>query len=98
MQSAAILKKEVSDLHAKNEKNKRKRTISTRQIPSEERLLVLEASNLAMQPEQAILAQVSREVRPDPAPLQPRTRALPKCGECGIQGHKRNACSNRPRF
>ena len=97
MQSAALLEKEVSELRATNETKKRKRTRSTRQIASEEGLSVLEASTLAMQPEQAILAQVSREVRPPPAPLQPRTRALPKCGACGIEGHKRNACPNRPR-
>ena len=97
MQSAALLEKEVSELRAANETKKRKRTRSTRQIASEEGLSVLEASTLAMQPEQAILAQVSREARPPPAPLQPRTRALPKCGACGIEGHKRNACPNRPR-
>jgi hypothetical protein len=98
MQSAALLEKEVSELRAANETKKRKRTRSTRQIASEEGLSVLEASTLAMQPEQAILAQVSREARPPPAHLQPRTRALPKCGAYGIEGHKRNACPNRPRF
>jgi hypothetical protein len=98
MQSAAILGKEVGDLRAENEKKKRKRTRSTRQIPAEEGLSVLEASLLIAQPEQAILAQISREARPPPAPLQPRTRALPKCGACGIEGHKRNACPDRPRF
>jgi hypothetical protein len=98
MQSAALLEKEVSELRATNETKKRKRTRSIRQIASEEGLSVLEASTLAMQPEQAILAQVSREARPPPAHLQPRTRALPKCRACGIEGHKRNACPNRPRF
>jgi hypothetical protein len=49
MQSAAILKKEVSDLRAKNEKKKRKKTRSIRQIPSEEGFLVLEASTLIAQ-------------------------------------------------
>jgi RIO-like serine/threonine protein kinase len=98
MQSAAILEKEVSDLRAENETKKRKRTRSTRQIASEEGLSVLEASTLAMQPEQAILAQVSREARPAPAPLQPRTRALPKCSICGIQGHKLTTCPNRTHF
>jgi hypothetical protein len=98
MHSTALLEKEVSELRAENEKKKRKRTRSTRQIPSEEGLSVLEASALAMQPEQAILAQVSREARIAPAPLQPRTRALPKCGACGNEGHRRNACPDRPRF
>jgi hypothetical protein len=98
MQSAALLEKEVSELRAKNERKKRKRTRSIRQIPAEEGLLVLEASSLILQLEQAILAQVPYEVRPTPAPLQPRTRALPKCGACGIEGHKRNACPDRRRF
>ena len=97
MQSAALLEKEVSELRAENETKKRKRTRSTRQITSEEGLSVLEASSLIAQPEYAVLAQVSREARPAPAPLQPRTRALPKCGACGNEGHKRNACPNRPR-
>jgi hypothetical protein len=44
----ALLKKEVSELRAKNEKKKRKRTRSIRQIPLEEGLLVLEASTLAI--------------------------------------------------
>jgi hypothetical protein len=69
MQSAAILEKEVSDLRAKNEKKKRKRTLSTRQIPTKEGLSVLEASLLIAQLEQAVLAAVSREARPAPAPL-----------------------------
>ncbi|OQD65569.1 hypothetical protein PENANT_c397G06354, partial [Penicillium antarcticum] len=56
MQSATLLEKEVSDLRAENEKKKRKKTRSTRQIPSGEGLLVLEASTLIAQSEQAVLA------------------------------------------
>jgi hypothetical protein len=98
MHSTALLEKEVGELRAENERKKRKRTQSTRQIPFEEGVSVLEASSLIAQPEQAILAQVSREARPATAPLQPRTRALPKCRACGNEGHKRNACPNRPPF
>jgi hypothetical protein len=98
MQSTAILEKEVSDLRAENEKKKRKRTRSTRQIPSEEGLSVLEALELIQVEEPEIEAPTPRQPRPPPAPLQPRTRALPKCGACGIEGHKRNACPDRPRF
>jgi hypothetical protein len=97
MQSAALLEKEVSELRAANETKKRKRTRSKRQIASEEGLSVLEASALIAQPEQAVLAQVSREVGPAPAPSQPRTRAKTKCSVCGIQGHRMTTCPNRPR-
>jgi hypothetical protein len=97
MQSAAILEKEVSDLRAENEKKKRKKTRSTRQITSEEGLSVLEASLLIAQPEQAVLAQGSREAGLAPAPSQPRTRAKTKCSVCGIQGHRMTTCPNRPR-
>ena len=97
MQSAALLEKEVSELRAANETKKRKRTRSKRQIASEEGLSVLEASALIAQPEQAVLAQVSREVGPAPALSQPRTRAKTKCSVCGIQGHRMTTCPNRPR-
>jgi hypothetical protein len=79
MQSAALLEKEVSELRAANETKKRKRTRSKRQIASEEGLSVLEASTLAMQPEQAIITPIPREAESAPAPSQPRKRALPKC-------------------
>jgi hypothetical protein len=98
MQSAALLEKEVSELRAANETKKRKRTRSKRQIASEEGLSVLEASSLIAQPEQAIIAPILREAESAPAPSQPRTRALPKCSICGIQGHKLTTCPNRNRF
>jgi hypothetical protein len=98
MQSAAILEKEVSDLRAENEKKKRKKARSTRQIAREEGLSVSEALELIQVEEPAIKAPIPREVRPAPAPSQPRTRALPKCSVCGIQGHKLTTCPNRTRF
>jgi hypothetical protein len=95
MQSTALLEKEVSELRAKNEKKKQRRTRSTRQIPAEEGLSVLEASTLIAQPEQAGLALVPREAGPALAPSQPRTRALPTCSVCGVKGHKLTACPTR---
>lgn len=97
MQSAAFLEKEVSDLRAANEKQKQKRTRSRRQIPSTEGLSVLEASALIVQPEEAIEPPPPPQPRRPSPPLQPRTRALNRCGACGNLGHKRTACPDRPR-
>ena len=97
MHNAVLLAKENKELRAENEKKKRKRTRSTKQIPSEEGLSVLEASTLIAQPEQAVLASIPREAGPAPAPSQPRTRALPTCSVCGVKGHKLTACPTRRR-
>jgi RIO-like serine/threonine protein kinase len=82
--STALLEKEVSELRAANETKKRKRTRSKKQIASKEGLTVLEASTLAAQLEQAVLAQIPRKAESAPTPLQPRKRALPKCSICRI--------------
>jgi hypothetical protein len=97
MQSTAILEKEVSDLRAKNEKKKRKKTRSTRQFTSEGGLLVLEASTLLSQPEQAVLAQIPYKAESALGLSQPRKRALPKCSIYRIQGHKMTTYPNRTR-
>ncbi|KGO67565.1 hypothetical protein PITC_094340 [Penicillium italicum] len=97
MQSAAFLEKEASDLRAKNEKKKQKRTRSRRKIPSTEGLSVLEASVLIVQPEEAIEPPSPPQPRRPSPPMQPRTRALNRCGACGNLGHKRTACPDRPR-
>lgn len=97
MQSAAFLEKEASDLRAKNEKKKQKRTRSQRKIPSTEGLSVLEASVLFVQPEEAIEPPSPPQPRRPSPPIQPRTRALNRCGACGNLGHKRTACPDRPR-
>jgi hypothetical protein len=49
MQSAALLEKEVSDLRAKNEKKKQKRTRSTRTIVHEGDLLVQDIRELRLE-------------------------------------------------
>lgn len=97
MQSAAILEKEVSELRALNVKQKQKRTRSRRQIPHEGGLLVQEAVELIEAPIEAPIAPVLPQPRRPSPPLQPRTRALPKCSTCGNEGHKRNACPDRPK-
>ena len=97
MQSAAFLEKEVSDLRAANEKQKQMRTRSKRQIPHEGGLSVQEAVELIEAPIEAPIVPAPPRPRRVSPPLQPRTRALPKCSACGNEGHKRNACPNRPR-
>ncbi|OJJ84407.1 uncharacterized protein ASPGLDRAFT_330430 [Aspergillus glaucus CBS 516.65] len=97
MQSAAILEKEVSDLRALNVKQKQKRTQSKRQIPHEGGLPVQEAVELIEAPIEAPIAPAPPQPRRPSPPLQPHMRALPKCGTCGNEGHKRNACPGRPR-
>ena len=97
MQETALLRKEVNELRGGNEKKKQKMTRSTRQITSNESLSALEASQLIIQPEPAILALRPPITRPDPEPSQPRRRALPTCSACKDQGHKSNACPNKPR-
>jgi hypothetical protein len=95
MQGAILLAKENKELRAANEKQKQKRTRSRRQIPAEEGLSVQEASQLITEPVEVIEAPLPpRRRRPSP-PLQPRTRALPTCGLCKNQGHRRDACPDR---
>jgi hypothetical protein len=96
MQSAAFLEKEVGDLRAANEKQKQKRTRSRRRIPAEAGLSVQEASQLITEQVEVIEAPPPPQRRRPSPPLQPRTRVLPKCGACGNDGHRRNACPNRP--
>jgi hypothetical protein len=97
MQSAAILEKQVSELRAENEKKKQKGTRSQKRIPAAEGLSVEEAAALIIQPEEAIEPPRPQVCARRESPLLPRTRALPKCGACGNQGHKRNACPDRPK-
>lgn len=96
MHNAILLANENKELRAENKKKKNKLTRSTRKISQEQGLSVSEALELFQVEEPVIEAPIPRQPRPPPAPLQPRTRALPKCGACGIEGHKRNACPNRP--
>lgn len=98
MQSAAILEKEVHDLRSENEKKKQKKTRSRKQIPATEGLSVQEATALIVQPEEVIEPPRPQVRAHREAPFLPRTRALPECGACGNQGHRRDACPDRPRI
>jgi DDE superfamily endonuclease/helix-turn-helix, Psq domain/Tc5 transposase DNA-binding domain len=97
MQSTALLEKEVSDLRAANEKKKQKRTRIRRQIPREEGLSVAELQDMvepvAIPP---IIPPPHRAEQPSLL-LQQHKRAPPTCSDCHTEGHRRNACPNRPR-
>ena len=97
MQSAAILEKEVSDLHAANEKQKQKQTWSRRQIPHEGGLSVSEAHEQTEAPIQAPIAPALPGPRQPSPHLQPRTRPPRGCGICRAPGHRRETCPDRPR-
>lgn len=95
MNSAIFLAHENSTLRAENEKKKQKRAQTNRWISNQGGISVEEA----LQVSQAALEIVEPAILPLDealvAPLQQRTRALPTCSDCGIRGHKRNACPNK---
>lgn len=95
LQGAAILAKENSELRAANEKQKQKRTRSSRTIVHEGNLSVQQVRELRTEPIEAQITRITRVRAQISGPLQPRTRALPKCGACGNQGHRRTACPER---
>lgn len=96
MNSAVLLAKENHDLRAANEKQKQKRTQSTNQISHRGSFSVQEAQDL-------IKSQISDENQvlqgmaalAAPAAEASRTRALPRCSDCGIIGHIQTQCPNR---
>lgn len=87
----------VQKLHTTNEKQKQKRSHSTRQIPHEGDLSVEEACTIISKPIEVQIAHTTLSHECASPALQPRQRALLKCGGCGDIGHKRTACPNRPR-
>lgn len=96
IQSAALLEKEVSDLRAANKKKKQNEKLSNRQFPYEGGLTVSEALQVLEQIEYENQGPPPPPQNRNQPPTQQRTRALPRCGLYGIEGHKRNACQNRP--
>ena len=95
MQSAALLEKEVSDLRAANEKQKQKRTRSTRTIVHEGDLSVQEVRELRGEPFEAQVARINTYREQVSEGLQPPIRAGRACGICRQPGHRRETCPNR---
>jgi hypothetical protein len=94
MQSVAFMARENELLRAGNERIKQKKARSKLQIAHPEGVSVAELKELA---------KITKKARFQPRNIEPtgqaeaqerRSRAPPKCSECGIQGHKRTHCPN----
>ncbi|KAL3707903.1 hypothetical protein TMatcc_005885 [Talaromyces marneffei ATCC 18224] len=90
-----IVRKEVHDLRAANEKEKKKRKRSRAHISYEGSLTAQEAQELIASRNKASESIPAAPVESEPQASQPRVRAPPKCSGCGIIGHKINRCLNR---
>ena len=95
LQSATILAKENSELRAANEKQKQKRTRSTRQIAHEGDLSVQDVRELRSEPFEAQVARINTYREQVSEGLQPRTRGQRGCGICRKPGHRRETCPDR---
>ena len=90
--NATILKHQLEQSQAENERRIKKRKRSTKQITFEEGISVSEARKLIERRNQADEAiQAHRSLHTESAPR----RAPPKCSGCGVQGHKITHCPNR---
>jgi hypothetical protein len=94
MQNQALLTQEVKLLRAGYQKIKQKETRSKLQIAAPEGLSVAELRELAQNDRNARFKPPSNQPTSQPEAQERRSRALPKCSECGIQGHKRTHCPN----
>ena len=90
-----IIRKEVHDLRAANEKEKKKRKRSRAQIAYEGSLTAQEAQELIASRNGASEPIPAASVESEPQASQPRVRAPLKCSGCGNIGHKINRCPNR---
>jgi hypothetical protein len=95
IQSALLLKREISDLRAENEKKKQKRTRSTRQIAYEGTLTVQDVRNLRSEPFVDQVARIDRYREQVSQGLQPPTRGQRLCGICRNPGHRRETCPDK---
>ena len=95
LHNTALLAKELSNLHAANEKKRQKCTQSNHQIPHKGGLTVQEATELIQslaQPVEPVQHTQQERTEQGIQLAQPTRRALPKCSGYGEIGHKINRC------
>ena len=85
----------MSDLRAKNEKKKQRRTRSTRTIVHEGDLSVQEFRELRSEPFEAQVAHINNHREQVSEGLKPPPGAGRACGICRQPGHRRETCPDR---
>jgi hypothetical protein len=94
MVTASVMKKQYQDIFASSEKEKQKQTRFKRLIQHEGGLTREEAQSLIPSSNIPVESTVSQLYKAEPPVLQPRSRALQKCSNCGTVGHTRRICPN----
>jgi hypothetical protein len=82
-------------LRAEMEKKKQKRARTSKWVENPGGMSAGEALQALSAPLEVVEADILPPVEAPAAPLQQRTRRLPKCSDCGIIGHKCTYCPNR---
>ena len=95
MTELSILKHEINQLRAANEKEKKKRQISRKKVPNGGGLNRDEVQALLQLQNQVNEAVDNAAAQSLTKASQPRQRALPTCSNCHIQGHIRTQCPTR---
>jgi hypothetical protein len=90
-----IVRKEVHDLRAANEKEKQKRKRSNKQISIEQGITREEAQALVQGQVEASQVVTTTPAEPQLPASQPIVRRQFRCSGCGAEGHKINRCPSR---
>ncbi|PGG96746.1 hypothetical protein AJ79_09474, partial [Helicocarpus griseus UAMH5409] len=94
MVNATIMKKQYQDIFAANEKEKQKCKRSRRQIQHDRGLTREEAQSLTITPAEPVELSAIQCTEPPPPGSTSRSRAPPRCSNCGSHGHRRTRCPN----
>jgi hypothetical protein len=94
MHNHALLIQDIKLLRARAEKKESKKARSKLRISAPEGLSVAELREIAQNDGDGQIKAPSDQPTGQPEAQERRSRAPPKCSECGIQGHKRTRCPN----